>query len=207
MFLFWVRKKSANNHVKWHLFLLLVKKSIYSLTLGSCLLKSAIFLSLDFVSLPFDKLFRYPSSHKRRKRYTVQGSCFMYLCNRFSHPKNVVGVRLVIGIIFTTHIASTIQQDASDGTAVIHGERDMSCRLFLNRDLLLDLLCSTLEQMAHGFLVTGHCNTCSKSSFFSSNWANTLPNDSHLSSGIFWCLFFLLLVVERVDLLFLYLDQ
>ena len=74
-----------------------------------------------------------------------------------------------MGIIFTTCIASAIQHETSDGTVVMHGEGDMTCRLFLNRDLQLDLLWSTLKRMAHGLLVTGHCNTCFKSSLFSSN--------------------------------------
>ena len=75
----------------------------------------------------------------------------------------------MIGIIFTTRIASTTQHETSDATVAMHGEGDMSCRLFLNMDLLLDLLWSTLEQMAHGLLVTGHCSTCFMSSLFSSN--------------------------------------
>ena len=60
----------------------------------------------------------------------------------------------------------------------------MSCRLFLNRDLLLDHLWSTLEQMAHGLLVSGHCNTCFKSSPFLSNRPNTLLSNSYASCGI-----------------------
>ena len=75
----------------------------------------------------------------------------------------------MIGIIFTTRIALTIQHETSDGTVVMHGEGDMSCRLFLNRDLLRNLLWPILKQMAYGLLVTGHCNTCFKSSLFSSN--------------------------------------
>ena len=46
-----------------------------------------------------------------------------------------------------------MQHETSDGNVAMHGEGDMSCWLFLNRDLLLDLLWSTLEQMVPGLLV------------------------------------------------------
>ena len=78
----------------------------------------------------------------------------------------------------------------------------MSCRLFLNRDLLLDLLWSTLEQIAHGLLVTGHCNTCFKSSLFLCQTELTHCTHTRLLELLMF-LFLLLLIGERVDLLLL----
>ena len=119
MYLLSIRKKSANNNIKRHLFSLLVKKSVHSLTFGTCWLESAIFLTFDFVSLAFGKTIWYLYS------------CFMWLCNRFVHSKNVGG------IILTTCIASTIQHSTLVGTVIMHGTWDMDYILFLNRDELL----------------------------------------------------------------------
>ena len=84
----------------------------------------------------------------------------------------------------------------------MHGEGYMSCRLFLNRDLLLDLLWSTLEQIAHGLLVTGHCNTCFKSSLFLCQTELTHCTHTRLLE-LLMLIFLLLLIGERVDLLLL----
>ena len=52
IFLSWVKRKPADNNVKGHLFMLLVKKSVHSPTFGSYWLNSEIFISLDFFLFP-----------------------------------------------------------------------------------------------------------------------------------------------------------
>ena len=142
-----VKKKSANNHFMSHFFLLLLTKSVLPPVFGSCCFLSPLILFPVLVINCWVGLL--PHKHRKWSELWSQvivlciESCFK-VYNRFAHPNNVIGVRLVI-VMVTTCIASTIQHEMPGGTVVVHGTWGMKCRLFLNRDLLLDLFWSILE--------------------------------------------------------------